>query len=185
MTQKIPDTAHYDKCRKRLELHEQLFTARAVLMFILTVSNALFNQFGSGSFEFLFSGLRGLTAAFPLAILSLLSGLVIIALVIAAREKRLFLIFAVVLTAILAFLKLLFLPVAIVFFIAELTLFLQLADLDVLKTKEGYPQFNIRFTEQKAAGCDYKPPYDISSRTEEMPEIGDIPDNIDTQEDTI
>ncbi len=185
MAQQIPDTSHYDKCRKRLELHEQLFTARVVLMVILTLSNALFNQLGSGSFQFLFSGLHGLTAALPLALLSLIVGLGITALVIAAREKRLFLVFAVLLTAISAFFKLLFLPVAIVFFIPELTLFIQLADRDVLKTKEGYPQFNIRFTEQKAAGFDYKPPYDISSRTEEMPEIGDIPNTIDTQEDTI
>ncbi len=185
MTQQIPDTSHYDKCRKRLELHEQLFTARAVLLVILTLSNALFVQLGSGSLELLFAGLRGLTAALPMAVLSLLFGLGITALVIAAREKRLFLVFAVLLTAIITFFKLLFLPIAIIFFIAELTLFIQLADLDVLKTKEGYPQFNIRFTEQKAAGCDYKPPYDISSRTEEMPEIGDISDIIDTQEDTI
>lgn len=169
------DTSHYEKCRKKMTLHEQYRTARFAVMAIFSIANMLFIQLGSGSVSFLFSGGKGLLATAPQALLALLLGIVLTLLVLFAREKRILLLFAVLLTITGMLLSILNLYVGIVFLVAEITLFTEFKELDLLKAQKGYPHFNERFTEQEAiSAAGYQPAYDISIRTAEMPDIDDI-----------
>ncbi len=176
MTQNVqlPDMGHYEKCRKKMELLDKHHTARFAVMLIFSFSNAMFVLLGGGSLRFMMGGGRNLVAALPFAFLALLLGIVLMLLVTFAKEKRLLLLFAVLLTILGMMLSLLNLWVGIVFLITEISLFLEYKDLDSLKTQEGYPQFHERFTEQKLiseAGCRFD--YDLSANTAEMPAVDD------------